>query len=290
MVRWIGKVGSGNAVGLSPSRHHDLPREAAAHIRLGRETHTVMLLLAGALQPFGALQQAPMSRRDLCNAAAAACGLAPGAAIAATITGNTDRYCNTQSTPAATVVTCLGYGLEASTGRLHGCGADEACIASSAVNNPSKYAPPWQPRQGAREATDVPRAWRSLVAAVEDQPGLTIVDRKDEKYYLRAQGKSEVPNDGTDDVEIRMLDETPPRALFRSATRQSIFVYPLQQPVPNQKSHAERLEAIRLRAGWDQIGLSGDSQLEKNMAPQQVQNFFGLRLQGVRIPDDEDYD
>ena len=32
-------------------------------------------------------------------------------------------------------------------------------------------------------------------------------------------------------------------------------------------SYAERLEAIRLRAGWEQIGLSGDSQLEKDMAP-----------------------
>ena len=251
------------------------------------------LLLPLLLSCSGALQApkiSQMSRRDYGRKllAAAACGVAPPA-LAATITGNTNRYCQTQSTPAATVVTCLGYGMEAN-GRLHGCGADEACIASSAVNNPSKYAPPWQPRNGQREAEDVPRAWHAIVAAVEDEPGLTIVERLDDKYYLRATGKSEVPSEGVDDIELKLLDETPPRALFRSATRQAIFVYPLQQPLPNQKSHAARLEAIRLRAGWEQVGLSGDAQLEKDMGVQQVQNFFGLRLQGVRVPDDEDYD
>ena len=128
----------------------------------------------------------------------------------------------------------------------------------------------------------------AAVAAIA--PGLTSVDREDDKFYLRAQGKSEVPENGVDDVEFRMLDEQPPRALFRTASRQALFVYPLQQPVPNQRSHADRLEQIRLRVGWEQVGLSGDAQLERDMAPQQVQNFFGLRLQGVKVPDDEDYD
>ena len=182
----------------------------------------------------------------------------------------------------------MGYGLEG--GRLRGCAADEACIGSSAVSNPSKYAPPWAPTKGSSEASDAKRAWRALVAAVEDQPGLAVVDRNDELFYLRATGKSEVPPEGTDDVEFRLLDELPPRALFRSSSRTSVFVYPLQQPVPNQKSHADRLDTIRLRLGWEQLSLSGDSALEREMGAQQVQNFFGLRLQGVRVPDDDDYD
>ena len=211
----------------------------------------------------------------------------PGALLAASVTGQNDltRVCKTVSTPAATIVTCLGYGLQKD-GRLAGCSADEACIASSAIRNPSKFAPPWAPGTLSPEANDPKRAWRALVSAIEEQPGLTIVERSDEGFYLRCTAPAEVPQDGVDDVEFRMLNETPPRALFRSATRQSIFVYPLQQPVPNQKSHAQRLEAIRNRLGWEQLGLAGDGALEKNMEGAQVRNFFGFG--GVALPDDYD--
>ena len=232
---------------------------------------------------------AGMLRRDFVVSAAGAF-VAPQAALAATITGDsTSRYCQTASTPATTVVTCLGFGLDA-TNRLHGCAADEGCIATAAVNNPSKFAPPWAPVSTSREAHDTQRAWRALVNAVEDQPGLKIVERSDEKLYLRATAPSTVGTlDATDDVEFRLLDEAGgPRALFRSATRQSVFVYPLQQPIPNQKAHAERLEQIRVRLGWETLGLAGDGALEANMGFRQARNFFGLQLQGVSVP--EDYD
>ena len=229
----------------------------------------------------------PATRRDFVGGAVAFS--LPSSALAASITGQTDasRLCKTASTPAATVVTCLGYGIQKD-GRLAGCSADEACIATSAVRNPSKFAPPWAPNKLSPEASDVKRAWRSLVAAVEEQEGLTMVDRVDDDYYLRCTAPSAVPSDGIDDVEFRLLAELPPRAVFRSASRQSVFVYPLQQPLPNQKSHAERLEAIRIRLGWETLGLAGDGALEAEMGGRQVRNFFGLQLRGVEVP--EDYD
>ena len=60
-------------------------------------------------------------------------------ATAGSITSQAGRRCKTDSNPAVTVVTCLGFGLQRD-GRLAGCAADEACISSSAVNNPSKFA------------------------------------------------------------------------------------------------------------------------------------------------------
>lgn len=176
-------------------------------------------------------------------------------------------------------------------GRLAGCAADEACLSSSAVNNPSKFSPPWAPSSVSPEAADAARAWRSLVAAVQDQPGLEVVERDDTGRYLRATAPTVVSGlDAVDDIEFLLRTDSgaAPRALFRSSTRQSVFVYPLQQPVPNQKSHFDRLEAIRLRLGWENQGLSGDSALEAEMSGAKVGNFFGF-LSGVKVPDDEDY-
>lgn len=215
-------------------------------------------------------------------------GACPGAASAATVTGQSGRKCKTISNPAVTTVTCLDFGLRA--GRLSGCAADEACVSSSAVSNPSKYAPPWQPTRGTPEFSDTNRAWRSLISAVEEQPGLQIVERNDNDYYVRAQAPSKIPEDGTDDVEFLLRpDSAGPRALYRSSTRQSVYVYPLQQPVPNQQSHTERLDAIRLRLGWERLGLAGDSELEaKYFQQQNVRNVFGLMLRGVEVPTYED--
>lgn len=221
-------------------------------------------------------------------------GLAPRKGSAATVTGGASKRCRTVSNPAATTVTCLNFGVRE--GRLSGCGADEACVASSAVSNPSKFSPPWSPSSLSPEATDPQRAWRSVVGAVEEQPGLTVAERDDARFYLRATAVAAVPADGQDDIEFLLRVDSgagagPPRALFRSATRQSVYVYPLQQPVPNQQSHAERLEAIRLRLGWELGGGTppGDSALEAQMGGQQVGNFFGL-FNGARVPDYADED
>ena len=201
-------------------------RQALAHIHHTSSPHRRAALHAGLLSA------------SLC--------FPPLAARAATITGDVGRKCTTASTPSATTVTCQGYGLAG--GRVRSCAADEACLSTSAISNPSKFAPPWSPIS-AQEAADAARAWRSVAAAVAEEPGLRIVEQDDGGRYLRATGPSAVPTDGTDDVEFVLRDDGGVRLLYRSATRQSVFLYPLQQPVSNQQSHIDRLASIRRRLG-----------------------------------------
>mmetsp|Transcript_5419 Transcript_5419/g.10655 ORF Transcript_5419/g.10655 Transcript_5419/m.10655 type:complete len:243 (-) Transcript_5419:80-808(-) len=216
----------------------------------------------------------------------------PGAG-AASVTGDSRRRCTTVSDPSKTIVTCRGFGLS-SEGRVGGCAADEACVATSAVLNPSKYGPPWRPLS-TLEDIDRARAWRAVVSAVTDEPGLTIVEQDDAVPYLRAEAQSTVPPDGTDDVEFVLRDDSGVRLLYRSATRQSVFLYPLQQPVANQQSHIKRLASIRERLGWAEAGLPADGQAlgEEMMARYRVptaKRIFGLELGGMRAPSDDDDD
>ena len=233
-------------------------------------------------------------RAALTLAAALVAQPPPHAATAASgsVTGDTERRCITTSNPSATIVTCQGYGL--TDNRVNGCSADEACVATSAVRNPSKYGPPWKP-VSAQEVSDGARAWRSLVAAVDEEPGLTIVERDDKGLYLRATGTSTVPPDGTDDVEFLLRDgqDNDVRLLFRSATRQAVFLYPLQQPVANQESHVKRLASIRRRLGWTEAGLptdgkSLDAEMMARYKVPTATRWFGLELGGMKVP--EEYD
>lgn len=241
---------------------------------------------------FQVSRQVKPSRRDvLLNLFATVVPLLPiGAAraeVAGDALGNKEGNCTTQSNPTSTTVTCFNFGVRKN-GNLNSCTSQEACIATAAASNPTKFSPPWEPPKNSRQAKDVKSAWTLLVAAVEDQPGLKIVSRDDEKYYLRAEGKATIPVGGTDDVEFRILDELPPKATYRSATREALYVYPITQPVSNQQSHADRLEAIRKRLGWNNVGPPGDGILEKDLGFEQVKNFFGLQLQGAKVPDYDD--
>ena len=193
------------------------------------------------------------------------------------------------------MVTCLNFGLSKDQ-RVSTCAADESCISTSAIRNPSKYGPPWKPVNAA-EAADASRAWRAVAAAVAEEPGLTIVEQDDGARYLRATGAATVPNDGTDDVEFIMRSEGS-RAdvlLYRSATRQSLFLYPLQQPVANQKSHEQRLPSIRRRMGWEEAGLPTDgaslaSEMNTLYKVPTATRWFGLELGGMKAPRDDEYD
>lgn len=211
-------------------------------------------------------------------------------APAATITGDVARKCKTVSTPSTTTVTCLGFGLSPE-GRVAGCAADEACVGTSAIKNPSKYGPPWRPSSGF-ESADPARAWRSVVAAVAEEPGLKIVEQDDTRRYLRATGPATVPPDGTDDVEFILNSDGAVRLLYRSATRQAVFVYPLQQPLANQVSHGQRLGSIRNRLGWEEAGLPTDgkkldAEMSERYGVPTATRWFGLELGGMRVPDDD---
>lgn len=239
------------------------------------------------------LMLASLGRRAVLSAVLYA--VAPLRTPAADITGDASRKCNTVSTSSYTLVTCKNFGLTKDN-RLSTCAADESCISTSAVRNPSKYAPPWKPVNAA-EIADATRAWRAVVSAVTEEPGLKIVEQDDGARYLRATGAATVPTDGVDDVEFIMRTEGD-RAdvlLYRSATRQSLFLYPLQQPVANQKSHELRLSSIRQRMGWEQAGLPSDGEYLANEMKTlydvpTATRWFGIQLGGGKAPgyDDDD--
>lgn len=235
---------------------------------------------------------ASLGRRAVFSAALFA--VSPLRTPAADITGDESRKCKTVSTSSYTLVTCKNFGLTKDQ-RLSTCAADESCISTSAIRNPSKYAPPWKPVSAA-EAADATRAWRAVVSAVMEETGLKIVEQDDNNRYLRATGAATVPNDGTDDVEFIMRSDSDGRTdvlLYRSATRQSLFLYPLQQPVANQISHEQRLSSIRRRLGWEQAGLPSDGEYLANEmktlydVPTQTR-WFGIQLGGGKVPSYDD--
>ncbi len=181
----------------------------------------------------------PLARRAVLHLLAGGLSLAalpggPASAESVTGVGGDARRCVTVSDPSKTIVTCRGFGLSSNTlksgaieSRVGGCAADEACVATSAVRNPTKYGPPWRPASKLEEG-DRARAWRAVVAAVTDEPGLKIVEQDDNVPYLRAEAQATIPPDGTDDVEFVLRDDGGVRLLYRSATRQAVFLYPLQ--------------------------------------------------------------
>ena len=177
----------------------------------------------------------PLARRAVLQLLAGGLSLGalpgePASAASVTGVGGEARRCVTVSDPSKTIVTCRGFGLSRDTlksgaieSRVGGCAADEACVATSAVRNPTKYGPPWRPVSKLEES-DQARAWRAVVAAVTDEPGLTIVEQDDSVPYLRAEAQSTIPPDGTDDVEFVLRDDGGVRLLYRSATRQAALV------------------------------------------------------------------
>ncbi|CAN0153853.1 unnamed protein product [Ectocarpus sp. 4 AP-2014] len=177
----------------------------------------------------------------------------PGSLVADPGIPGSGLGCTTSTNPSYSLVSCNRTGLDRN-GRLLGCSSSENCLSTSAVKVPGKLGSPWE---YAMRTDDADTAFASLVHAVErlSEATMKIVDR--EGHYILAEFPSKVPPGSVDSVEFLVKPEDQ-IVLYRSVSRDTLFLYPLQQPVSDQGKIKERLEGIRKDLGWNMYTYRGE--------------------------------
>lgn len=134
--------------------------------------------------------------------------------------------------------------------RLEKCKGDSPCVSTSSVGNPSKFGPPWSYQP---QTEDAQVAWRSLKDVVETSRDKgVIVESIDgpDTFYMRAEFPAAFGK-GIDDVEFRLV-KADSLVTYRSASRDAIYLYPLQTPINTNKNFTRLLD-IRQALGWEEF-------------------------------------
>ena len=160
------------------------------------------------------------------------------------------KGCTTISDPSRTTVTCLGETLDVQPPtverRLGGIAATANGVSTSAIKNPSRYTPPWL---YSTETDNAARAWTSLRTVVLSWPDVRTVSATEDYLHVTVPTAQPPGIQSLDDLEF-LLRPDDNLVLVRSASRTSVFVYPLTQPVSDGNSNLQRLEKIRKTLGW----------------------------------------